>query len=427
MPTFGAETGREFSVAELCTTASPASLHGKRILLGVTAGIAAYKAAELVRRLKDEGAEVRVVMTKGAREFVTPLTFQAVSGNPVGTDLLDPAAEAAMGHIELARWAELVLIAPASADVLAKMAAGLADDLLTTLVLATAAPVLIAPAMNQQMYAHPATQANLATLKARGVLQLGPASGNQACGEVGPGRLLEPLELVSMVSAYFVPKSLLGRKIVITAGPTREPIDPVRYLSNHSSGKMGYALAEAAAAAGGEVVLVSGPVSIATPPGVRRLNVDSAAEMHAAVMKEVAGSAIFIGCAAVADYRLATVAAQKIKKTSDELELKLVKNPDILAEVSALAQRPFCVGFAAETEQVLAHAESKLQRKKLDMICANDVSQAGLGFGCDDNAVTVLIRQADTIRQQALPAQNKRLLARALIALIADEYGKRAG
>ncbi|MFZ5844712.1 MAG: bifunctional phosphopantothenoylcysteine decarboxylase/phosphopantothenate--cysteine ligase CoaBC [Pseudomonadota bacterium] len=414
-------------MAELCTTTSPASLHGKRILLGVTGGIAAYKAAELVRRLKDEGADVRVVMTKGAREFVTPLTFQAVSGNPVGTDLLDPAAEAAMGHIELARWAELVLIAPASADVLAKLAAGLADDLLTTLVLATAAPVLIAPAMNQQMYAHPATQANLATLKSRGVLQLGPASGNQACGEVGPGRLLEPLELVSMVSAYFVPKSLLGRKIVITAGPTREPIDPVRYLSNHSSGKMGYALAEAAAAAGAEVVLVSGPVSIATPPGVRRLNVDSAAEMHAAVMREVADSAIFIGCAAVADYRLATVASQKIKKTSDELELKLVKNPDILAEVSALARRPFCVGFAAETEQVLAHAESKLQRKKLDMICANDVSQAGLGFGCDDNAVTVLIRQAGTIRQQALPAQNKRLLARALIALIADEYRQRAG
>ena len=411
-------------MAELCTTASPASLQGKRILLGVTGGIAAYKAAELVRRLKDEGADVRVVMTKGAREFVTPLTFQAVSGNPVGTNLLDPAAEAAMGHIELARWAELVLIAPASADVLAKMAAGLADDLLTTLVLATAAPVLVAPAMNQQMYAHPATQANLTTLKARGVLQLGPASGNQACGEVGPGRLLEPLELVSMVSAYFVPKSLLGRKIVITAGPTREPIDPVRYLSNHSSGKMGYALAEAAAAAGGEVVLVSGPVSMATPPGVRRLNVDSAAEMHAAVMKEVADSAIFIGCAAVADYRLASVATQKIKKTSDALELKLVKNPDILAEVSALAQRPFCVGFAAETEQVLAHAESKLQRKKLDMICANDVSQAGLGFGCDDNAVTVLIRAADSVHQQALPAQNKRLLARALIALIASEYDR---
>ncbi len=414
-------------MADVGTTGMPtvASLQGKRIVLAVTGGIAAYKAAELTRRLKDEGADVRVVMTKGAREFVTPLTFQAVSGNPVHTDLLDPAAEAAMGHIELARWADLVLIAPASADVIAKLAAGLADDLLTTLVLATAAPVLVAPAMNQQMYAHPATQANLATLKARGVLLLGPASGNQACGEVGPGRLLEPLELVAMVSAYFVPKALLGRKIVITAGPTREPIDPVRYLSNHSSGKMGYALAEAAAAAGAEVVLVSGPVSVATPPGVRRLDVDSAAEMHAAVMNEVPGSAIFIGCAAVADYRLANVAPQKIKKTSDELELKLVKNPDILAEVAARPDRPFCVGFAAETEQVLTHAESKLQRKKLDMICANDVSQSGLGFGCDDNAVTVLIRQADKVVQQALPAQNKRLLARALIALVAAEYGKR--
>lgn len=409
------------------TTSAVASLHGKRILLGVTGGIAAYKAAELTRRLKDEGADVRVVMTKGAREFVTPLTFQAVSGNPVGTDLLDPAAEAAMGHIELARWADLVLIAPASADHIAKLAAGMADDLLTTLVLATAAPVLLAPAMNQQMYAHAATQANLATLKSRGVLLLGPASGNQACGEVGPGRLLEPLELVAMVSAYFVPKSLLGKKIVITAGPTREPIDPVRYLSNHSSGKMGYALAEAAVAAGAETVLVSGPVSLPVPPGVRRLSVESAAEMHAAVMNELAGSVIFIGCAAVADYRLASVATQKIKKTSDELELKLIKNPDILAEVSARPDRPFCVGFAAETEQVLAHAESKLQRKKLDMICANDVSQSGLGFGCDDNAVTVLIRTATGVRQQPLPAQNKRLLARALLALVAAEYRQRSG
>lgn len=414
-------------MTEVSATGTPASLQGKRILLGVTGGIAAYKSAELTRRLKDEGADVRVVMTKGAREFVTPLTFQAVSGNPVGTDLLDPAAEAAMGHIELARWADLVLIAPASADVIAKLAAGLADDLLTTLVLATAAPVLVAPAMNQQMYAHPATQANLATLKARGVLLLGPASGNQACGEVGPGRLLEPLELVAMVSAYFVPKALLGKKIVITAGPTREPIDPVRYLSNHSSGKMGYALAEAAVAAGAETVLVSGPVSLPVPPGVRRLSVESAAEMHAAVLAEIGNSSIFIGCAAVADYRLASVAPQKIKKTSDELELKLVKNPDILAEVSARPDRPFCVGFAAETEQVLTHAESKLQRKKLDMICANDVSQTGLGFGCDDNAVTVLMRAGSGVRQQALPAQNKRLLARALISLIASEYQSRHG
>lgn len=391
-------------------------------MLGVSGGIAAYKSADLVRRLKDQGAQVKVVMTAGAQTFVTPLTFQALSGEPVHTDLLDADAEAAMGHIELARWADLLLIAPASADLLARMATGMANDLLSTVVLATSAPVAVAPAMNQQMWAHAATQDNIAQLAGRGVQVWGPAAGSQACGEVGLGRMLEPMELLERVMAQFAEKILAGKRVVITAGPTREAIDPVRYLSNHSSGKMGFALAEAAAQAGADVVLVSGPVSLPTPVGCLRVDVDSAEEMKAAVMSAVADSDVFIACAAVADYRAEKIADQKIKKKTDTLTLNLIKNPDILAEVSALSKRPYCVGFAAETEQVLTHAEDKLTRKKLDMIFANDVSRSDIGFGCENNAITALIRRGNGVEQQDLPAQPKRTLARALIQLIAKEY-----
>ncbi len=401
-------------------------LQSKRILLGVSGGIAAYKAAELTRRLRDAGAEVRVVMTAGAQAFITPLTFQALSGQPVHTGLLDPQAEAAMGHIELARWAEAVLIAPASADLLARMAGGQAGDLLSTLVLATAAPVFVAPAMNAHMLSHPATQSNLTTLAARGVIVIPSASGDLACGETGAGRLPEVPELIDAVSAHFARNAVLaGKKLVITAGPTREAIDPVRYLSNHSSGKMGYALAEAAVAAGAAVTLISGPVDVPAPNGCTLVKVETAAAMHAAVMQAVAGADVFIACAAVADYRPETVAAQKIKKTADTLNLTLVKNPDILADVAARPDRPFCVGFAAETNDVLQHAESKLQRKKLDMICANDVSCAGIGFGADNNAITVLIRDGATVRREVLDTAAKRMLSRQLMQLIAKESGKR--
>lgn len=403
------------------------ALNQKKILLGVSGGIAAYKSADLVRRLKEQGAQVRVVMTDGAQTFVTPLTFQAVSGEPVHTDLLNADAEAAMGHIELARWADAILIAPASADVMARIASGLANDLLSTIVLASNAPVMVAPAMNQQMWANSATQDNVQVLQKRGIKVFGPGSGSQACGEVGLGRMLEPMELTTLLSAHFADKVLAGIKVVITAGPTREAIDPVRYLSNHSSGKMGYALAEAAINAGAQVVLVSGPVALAAPAGCRTLMVDSAEQMKAAVFSEVSDTQVFIACAAVADYRSETVAAQKIKKTGDTLTLALVKNPDILSEVSALAKRPLCVGFAAETENVLAHATSKLQRKKLDMIFANDVSRSDIGFGCENNAITALIRDGNKVNQIDLPSQHKRSLAQALIGLVAQEFKKQHG
>lgn len=399
-----------------------AMLQGKRILLGVTGGIAAYKSADLVRRLAEAGAEVRVVMTEGAKAFVTPLTFQAVSGNPVHEALLDPAAEAGMGHIELARWAELVLVAPASADFLARLAHGLANDLLSTLCLATAAPIAVAPAMNQQMWAAAATQANMAVLRARGVAVFGPGTGAQACGDVGAGRMLEPLELRELVAARFAEPVLKGLRLLITAGPTREALDPVRYLSNHSSGKMGYALAAAAAALGAEVELVSGPVALATPSGVARSDVVSAAEMHAATLARAPRADIFIACAAVADYRPAAAAGQKIKKHADALRLDLVKNPDILAEVSALATgRPFCVGFAAETEKLAEHARDKLARKGLDLVCANDVSAPGLGFGSEDNALRVFW----TGGEQALGPGPKAELARELLHLIHHHYQAR--
>jgi phosphopantothenoylcysteine decarboxylase / phosphopantothenate---cysteine ligase len=393
-------------------------MQGKRILLGVTGGIAAYKSPDLVRRLREQGAEVQVVMTAAAREFVTATTFQAVSGRPVRADLWDAAAEAAMGHIELARWAQLVLIAPASADFLARLAAGHADDLLSTLCLATEAPIAVAPAMNRVMWANAATRANVATLQQRGIRVLGPAEGDQACGEVGAGRMLEPLELVDRSSILLTGGGpLQGRRVLITAGPTRERIDPVRFISNRSSGKMGFAVAQAAREAGAEVVLVSGPVSLATPPGVRRIDVESAADMLNAVLGEVERADIFISTAAVADYRPATAAEQKIKKTSDRMDLSMERTTDVLATVAARPNRPFVVGFAAETESVEQHARGKLLKKNLDMIAANEVGH-DKAFDCEDNALIVLWRSG----RRELGKASKVTLARQLVALVAESY-----
>jgi len=390
----------------------------KQVILGVSGGIAAYKSAELVRRLKQAGAEVRVVMTQGGQAFVTPLTFQALSGNPVHTDLLDPEAEQGMGHIQLARWADVVLIAPASANLLARLAHGEATDLLSTLCLATEAPVCVAPAMNQQMWQDAATQANIQILAQRKRHIFGPAQGEQACGEVGPGRMLEPDELVEAVSALFETGVLAGRQVLISAGPTREAIDPVRYLSNHSSGKMGYAIAQAAIEAGARVTLVSGPTDLPTPSMVERVDVVSAEDMYNAVMQRSTQADIFIATAAVADYRVDTVASSKIKKDSDKLTLNLCKNPDILAEVSGLREnRPFCVGFAAETDDVHAHAKQKLLNKGLDMIAANQVGE-GLGFNAQDNALQVIWAAGE----RELPMMSKYKLARELIQLIAEHY-----
>jgi phosphopantothenoylcysteine decarboxylase / phosphopantothenate---cysteine ligase len=394
-------------------------MQGKRILLGVTGGIAAYKSPDLVRRLREQGAEVQVVMTAAAREFVTPTTFQAVSGRAVRTDLWDAAAEAAMGHIELARWAELVLVAPASADFLARLANGFADDLLSTLCLATESPVAVAPAMNRVMWANPATRANVATLVQRGVQILGPGEGDQACGEVGAGRMLEPLDLVDRASLLLRGGSALlrGRRVLITAGPTRERIDPVRFISNRSSGKMGFAVAQAAREAGADVVLVSGPVSLPTPAGVRRIDVESAADMLNAVLGEVDGIDIFISTAAVADYRPAVAAEQKIKKTTDHMDLSMERTPDVLATVAARPNRPFVVGFAAETESVEQHARGKLLKKNLDMIAANEVGH-DKAFDCEDNQLLVLWRAG----RRELAKASKVTLARQLMALIAESY-----
>jgi phosphopantothenoylcysteine decarboxylase/phosphopantothenate--cysteine ligase len=408
-----------------------ASPRPHRILLGVTGGIAAYKAAELVRRLKERGADVQVVMTAGAREFVTPLTFQALSGRPVRTDLWDAAAEAAMGHIELARWAELVLIAPASADFLARLASGQADDLLATLCLATTAPIAVAPAMNRAMWGNAATQANVATLRARGLRVLGPAAGEQACGEVGEGRMLEAAEIASAVldgghadaaaasaAAHAGARGpLAGRHVVITAGPTREALDPVRFISNRSSGKMGFAIASAAYEAGARVTLISGPVSMPTPPGVRRIDVESARQMYDAVHAAVGTADVYVGAAAVADYTPVCCADRKIKKTSDGLELQLTKAPDILASVAALERRPFTVGFAAETNDVEKHALDKLQRKRLDLIAANEVGESK-AFDRDDNALLVLW---DGGRRE-LALKSKAELAREFVALVGERY-----
>ncbi|WP_434341209.1 bifunctional phosphopantothenoylcysteine decarboxylase/phosphopantothenate--cysteine ligase CoaBC [Motilimonas cestriensis] len=397
------------------------NLHNKNILLGICGGIAAYKCAELTRRLKDHGANVRVVMTQSAKAFITPLTMQAVSGNPVSDSLLDPAAEAGMGHIELAKWADLILVAPASANTIARLTAGIADDLLSTLCLATPAPIAIAPAMNQQMYLAPATQANLTTLKQRGTLIWGPAQGQQACGDVGPGRMLEPDELVQHCQQQLNPnQDYAGIRVLITAGPTREPIDPVRYLSNHSSGKMGYALAQAAQQAGATVTLVSGPVNLTPPAGVAVVNVMSALEMHHAATSRSAEHDIFIGCAAVADYRPESVADNKIKKSNDELVVKMVKNPDILADIANSEPRPFCVGFAAETQDVEHYAKDKLTRKKLDLIAANDVAKAGQGFNTEQNSLTVFSK-TDAIH---IPLASKLDVANALLSLVLIHYKK---
>lgn len=361
-----------------------------KVLLGVTGGIAAYKSAELVRRLREQGAEVQVVMTEGAQHFVGVATFQALSGRPVRTDLWDTAAEAAMGHIELARWADRVVIAPASADFLARLAHGMANDLLTTLCLATDAPIAVAPAMNRLMWANAATQANVAMLRSRGVTILGPAEGEQACGETGAGRMVEPAEILAALLPSEPRKAgvLAGRKVLITAGPTRERIDPVRFITNRSSGKMGYAVAEAARDAGAEVVIVSGPVNVPTPAGVRRIDIETAEQMMDAVRAELPGTDIFIAAAAVSDYRPVQAAAEKIKKTSDSLMLALSRTTDILATVAASTPRPFVVGFAAETQNVERNALIKLEGKRLDMIAANQVGDR-LAFDCDDNALTV--------------------------------------
>ena len=393
-------------------------LSGKHILLGVTGGIAAYKSAELVRQLREQEADVRVVMTAAATEFITPLTLQALSGKPVHTDLLDTDAEAAMGHIELARWADALLVAPATADFLARIVEGRADDLLAAICLACEVPVAVAPAMNHAMWENPATGDNIATLGKRGVRIMGPAEGMQACGESGPGRMLEPGELVTGLASLFQTGLLAGRRVLVTAGPTREAIDPVRYISNRSSGRMGFAVATAAAEAGAAVTLISGPVSLATPAGVQRINVESAADMHAAVMQAIVSADIFISVAAVADYRPLAVAQQKIKKTEPEISLDLVRNSDILAAVAALPDAPFTVGFAAETEALEVNAQHKRAAKSIDMIAANMVGD-DQGFECEDNALHVFWAQGE----QRLPRADKTKLARQLIALIADQTG----
>ncbi len=395
------------------------SLTNKQIVLGVTGGIAAYKSADLVRRLQDAGARVRVVMTTAAQEFITPLTMQALSGNPVHTLLLDSAAEAGMGHIQLARWADLVLVVPASANFIARLAQGQGDDLLATICLATAAPIALAPAMNQGMWLNASTQTNLQILRERKVQIFGPAEGSQACGDVGPGRMLEPLAIIDAASDLFQSGILSGKKVVITAGPTQEAIDPVRYISNHSSGKMGYALAQAAVEAGAITVLISGPTQLAVPERVEYISVTTAEEMLQASLVHVSGCDIFIAAAAVADYRVAQIAPQKIKKgETDSLTLTLIKNPDIVETIAALKVKPYTVGFAAESENLLDYAQQKLQRKNLDLIIANNISSNDIGFNSDNNAVTVI-----DPKQQILEftKRSKQQLARDLIVLLAKK------
>ncbi|HFD6683662.1 TPA: bifunctional phosphopantothenoylcysteine decarboxylase/phosphopantothenate--cysteine ligase CoaBC [Providencia alcalifaciens] len=398
------------------------SLLGKRIVLGISGGIAAYKIPELTRRLRDEGASVRVVMTPAAKAFITPLTLQAVSGYPVADDLLDPAAEAAMGHIELAKWADIIILAPATADLIARLSAGMANDLLTTVCLASSAPIAVVPAMNQQMYRAAATQDNLIRLQQRQFMIWGPDEGSQACGDVGPGRMIDPLAIVKLASQHFQPHlDLQGISIMVTAGPTREDLDPVRFISNHSSGKMGFAIAQAASARGAKVTLVAGPVNLATPSGVNRINVISALEMYEQVHQSINHQDIFIGCAAVADYRAKTVAENKIKKQGNEVSITLVKNPDIVASVGKLTQnRPYVVGFAAETQNVDEYARQKRQQKQLDLICANDVSLADNGFNSDNNALHLF----DAFGDVRLPHSSKIELSHHLLDEILQRYEK---
>lgn len=393
------------------------ALASRRILLGVTGGIAAYKAADLVRRLKDAGAEVQVVMSAGAQQFVTPLSFQALSGRPVRTALFDPAAEAAMGHIELARWPDLILIAPASADMLAKLAHGAADDLLSTLCLASDKPLAVAPAMNRLMWAHPATQANVATLRARGVQILGPGAGSQACGETGEGRMWEPLQIREAVVQRLSEGPLQGVKVVLTAGPTREAIDPVRFISNRSSGKMGYALAGALRALGAQVTLLSGPTNLPAPPGVTRIEIETAEQLLEQSLAAARIADVFIGAAAVADYRVEAPATEKIKKNEARMAISLTRNPDIIAQVREAYPKLFIVGFAAETEKLEEHALGKLKRKKLDMIAANWVGN-GRAFDRDENALSVYWPGG----AQELAQADKIQIARELAALIAQRY-----
>ncbi|WP_057829981.1 bifunctional phosphopantothenoylcysteine decarboxylase/phosphopantothenate--cysteine ligase CoaBC [Colwellia sp. TT2012] len=394
------------------------TLQDKKIVLGITGGIAAYKTPELVRRLKDHGADVRVVMTDGAKAFITPLTLQVVSGNHVSDSLLDSQAELAMGHIELAKWADLIVIAPATADIIARIAAGMANDLLATLCLATSAPIAIAPAMNQQMWHAKATQANINTLKQWGLHIWGPGAGEQACGDIGLGRMLEVDELVTLSSDFFADKYLQDQHWVITAGPTREAIDPVRYISNYSSGKMGYAIAHAALRAGAKVTLISGPVNISAPRGCELIEVTSAEQMYQQALTYAPQGTTFIACAAVADYRVADIAKEKIKKDNEHMQLSLVKNQDIVADVAKLANKPFIVGFAAETQNIAHYARGKLKRKNLDLIAANDVAKAGQGFNSDDNALT-LYSAFDEIE---IPLANKQVIATKLVSLINQHY-----
>ena len=396
------------------------SLSNKRIILGVTGGIAAYKSAEIIRRLQDQGAEVRVVMTAAAEEFIRPLTMQALSGNPVHSQLLDSEAEAGMGHIELARWADLLLIAPASADFIANMVHGRADSLLSAIHLATPAIVAVAPAMNQAMWAHAASVANISMLQERGVCIIGLDEGIQACGDVGPGRMQQPDAIVHNLGSLFQTGRLAGKKLVITAGPTREALDPVRYISNHSSGKQGYALAAAAADAGAHVILVSGPTNLTAPDRVELIQVISAQDMHEAVQERIALTDVFIGVAAVADYRPKLVQQHKIKKDQNgqrSLTLELVENPDVIAEVAMRADKPFTIGFAAETEQVEAYARKKLIDKQLDMIVANNVGNTEIGFNSDVNAITVYFQD----RAIDLPTMSKRILSEHLVELISQQ------
>ena len=395
------------------------NLENKRIVVGITGGIAAYKTIELIRLLRKAQAQVRVVLTPAAAEFITPLTLQAISGNAVAQSLLDPQAELAMGHIELAKWADAVLIAPASADFIARLTVGMANDLLSTICLATSAPIFLAPAMNQQMYRQAITQQNLTALLSRGIQLIGPNSGEQACGDVGAGRMSEPSEIFTALCHHFtVQQDLLGIHVAITAGPTREAIDPVRYLSNHSSGKMGFAIAEAFAKRGAKVTLIAGPVNLTASSNIHRINVTSAQEMWQAALESAVKNHIFIGCAAVADYRIADVADQKIKKSAEEMTLKLVKNPDIIADVAHLTEkRPFTVGFAAETQNVADYAKDKLTRKNLDMICANDVS-GGQVFGQDHNTLHLFWKHGE----KALPQADKNTLAEALVSEIMVRY-----
>ncbi|MEK9868921.1 MAG: bifunctional phosphopantothenoylcysteine decarboxylase/phosphopantothenate--cysteine ligase CoaBC [Gammaproteobacteria bacterium] len=391
-------------------------LTNKRVLLGVTGGIAAYKSAELIRRLQDEGADVRVIMTQGAREFITPLTLQALSGHPVHQELLDAETESVMGHIELARWADLLLVAPATADFMARLVAGRGDDLLTAVCLAADSPVAIAPAMNQAMWGKASTQQNIQNLRAADILIMEPDEGIQACGEIGVGRLMDVPDIVAMACGVFQTGALQGRHVIITAGPTREAIDPVRFISNHSSGKQGYALAEAAVEAGASVTLVSGPTSLSPPERVNCIQVESAREMLAAVLAHTSDADIFIGVAAVADYRPAAAAEQKMKKQDEAgMTLQLVQNPDILKTVAQQENRPFTVGFAAETEKLIEHATAKLHRKQLDMIIANNVANSDIGFNADDNE-TVIITTGATVTMEKM---SKASLARHLIQAIA--------